>query len=129
MTEKVSRGTYNSYTPQKRAKIGKYAAENGPMRAAKHFTATWGIHVNESTARRLKSEYLKKLKEVVSEVKLAVGEESKTAVNSPNILRIRLFSNEAAPYRQIKMAPISISVLSPNIRLANYSAYTVYGLL
>ena len=43
--------------PQQRAKIGKYASENGPTRAAKHFTATWGIHVNESTARRLKSEY------------------------------------------------------------------------
>ena len=81
VTEKVSRGKYNSYTPQQRDKIGKYAAENGPTRAAKHFTATWGIHVNESTARRLKSEYLKKLKEVVSEVKSAVGEESKTAVN------------------------------------------------
>lgn len=38
--EKVSRGKYNSYTPQQRAKIGKYAAENGPTRAAKHFTAT-----------------------------------------------------------------------------------------
>ena len=67
-TEKVSQGKYNSYMPQQRAKIGKYAAENGPMRAAEHFT-TWGIHVNESTARRLKSEYLIRLKEVVSEVK------------------------------------------------------------
>lgn len=71
--EKVSRGKYNSYTPQQRAKIGKYAAENGPTKATKHFTAIWGIHVNESTARRLKSEYLGKLKEVVSEVKSAVG--------------------------------------------------------
>ena len=51
--EKVSRGKYNSYTPQQRAKIGKYAAENGPTKAAKHFTTIWGIHVNESTARRL----------------------------------------------------------------------------
>ena len=88
--EKVSRGKYNSYTPQQRAKIGKYAAENGPTRAVKHFTATWGIHINESTARRLKSEYLKKLKEVVSEVKSAGGEESKpkeTAINSLEIKR------------------------------------------
>jgi len=49
--------------PQQRAKIGKYAAENGPTKAAKCFTTIWGIHVNESTARRLKSEYLGKLKE------------------------------------------------------------------
>jgi len=44
--------------PQQRAKIGKYTAENGPTKAAKHFTAIWGIHINESTVRRLKSEYL-----------------------------------------------------------------------
>ena len=48
---------------------------------------------------------------MVRGVKSAVGEESKpkeTAVNLPNILRIHLFSNEAAPYCQIKMAPILI---------------------
>ena len=45
--------------PQQRAKLGKYVAENGPMSAAKHLTATWGIHINKSTARKLKSEYLK----------------------------------------------------------------------
>ena len=52
--------------PQQRAKTGKYAAENSPTRAAKHFTATWGIHMNKSTLRKLKSEYLKILKEVAS---------------------------------------------------------------
>ena len=57
VAEKISRGNYNSYTPQQRAKIGKYTTENGPTKAAKHFTTIWGIHVNESTARRLKSEY------------------------------------------------------------------------
>ena len=74
--------------PQQTAKIGKNAAENGPMGAAKHFTATWGIHVNQSTARRLKSGYLKQLKEVVSEVKYTVGEElmsNKTTVNTLEI--------------------------------------------
>ena len=43
---------------QQKAKIGKYTADNGPMRAAKHFTATWRIHMNESTAKRLKSELI-----------------------------------------------------------------------
>ena len=43
-------GKYNSYYLEQRATIGKYATENG---AAKHFTAAWGISINESTARRL----------------------------------------------------------------------------
>ena len=76
VTERFSQGKYNYYMPQQRAKIGKYAAENGPMRAAKHFTVIWGIHMNEFTVRRIKSEYLKTLKEVVSEVKSTVGKES-----------------------------------------------------
>ena len=42
--------SYNSYTPQQRAKIGKYVAENGPTNAAKHFASVWGIPINESTA-------------------------------------------------------------------------------
>ena len=87
--EKVSRGKYNSYTPQQRAKIGKYAAENGPTKTAKHFDTIWGIHVNESTARRLKSEYIGKLKEVVSEVKSAVGGESKSKEITVDILETK----------------------------------------
>jgi len=35
-----SRGKYNCYTGKQRAQIGKYAAENGPTRAAKHLAAT-----------------------------------------------------------------------------------------
>ena len=31
-------GKYNDYTPQERAWIRKYAAENGPTKAAKHFS-------------------------------------------------------------------------------------------
>ena len=59
------------------------------MRAAKYFTATWGIHMNQSTARRLKSEYLKKLKEVVSEVKSIVGEELTSNEITVNTLEIK----------------------------------------
>ena len=45
---------------EKRAEIGKYASENGPTRASRHFD------VPEPTARRLKVEYLHKLKEMKS---------------------------------------------------------------
>ena len=36
----TSRGKYHDYTraPEQRAQIGKYAAENGPTKAAKHFS-------------------------------------------------------------------------------------------
>ena len=53
-----SRGNYNSYTPRQKAQIGQYAAENGPTRAAAHFSSLWKLNINESTARRLKSECL-----------------------------------------------------------------------
>ena len=36
------RWKYNSYSPEQRARIRKYATENGATRAAKHFTAAWG---------------------------------------------------------------------------------------
>ena len=39
---------------------------------------SWGIHVNEMTLRRLKSEYLEKLKETISEVKSEAAKKSKT---------------------------------------------------
>ena len=68
-SKRTVRGKYNSYTPEQRAEIGKCAAENGATNAAKRYTAAWGITVNESTARRLKSEYLEKLKQEVSKRK------------------------------------------------------------
>ena len=34
----TTRGKYNGYKPEQRAQIGKYAGENGPTRAAKHFS-------------------------------------------------------------------------------------------
>ena len=34
----LSREKYNAYTPEQRAQVGKYSAENGPARAARHFS-------------------------------------------------------------------------------------------
>ena len=36
--DKKVRGKYNSYDAERRAEIGKYAAENGPTRASRHFS-------------------------------------------------------------------------------------------
>ena len=56
------RGSYNHYTAEERASIGKYASENGPTKAARHFTKVLRRNINESTARKLRTEYLKELK-------------------------------------------------------------------
>ena len=45
----VTHGTYADYTPEDTAKIRRFAAENGPARATRHFA------VPETTKRRLQS--------------------------------------------------------------------------
>ena len=45
----VTCSAHTDYTPEDRAKIGRYASENGPARATRHFAMT------ETTGRRLKS--------------------------------------------------------------------------
>lgn len=66
-TTKESRRSagYNEYTAEERAAIGKYTVENGPAKACRHFSKTLGRTLPESTARKLKKEYLAKLKEQV----------------------------------------------------------------
>lgn len=61
-----TRGKYNEYLAAERARIGKYAAENGPTRASRHFSNVLKRPVPETTARRLKKEYLAAMKSAVS---------------------------------------------------------------
>ena len=58
---------YNDYTPEERASIGKYAAENGIASAVRHFSRVGSKKVPETTARRLKTEYLRRMKELVKD--------------------------------------------------------------
>ena len=48
------RGKYNTYTPEERARVGKYAAENGASKAASYFSKLLDRKITESTARRFK---------------------------------------------------------------------------
>ena len=57
------RGKYNEYMPEKRAQIGTFAAEHGPTKAVRHFSKLLSRKVPETMARRLKAEYLLKLKD------------------------------------------------------------------
>ena len=59
----TKRGKYATYTATERAKIGKYAAENGNTKACGYFFRVWKRKIPESTVRRLKNEYLKELNE------------------------------------------------------------------
>ena len=57
------RGNYNHYSPEIRAKIGKYASENGNSKALKKFKAEVP-NLKESTVRSFKQAYERTLKEV-----------------------------------------------------------------
>ena len=59
--QRKRRGVYNYYEPDLRAKIGRYAAENGNKAAVSHFTVKLGRMIPESTVRGMKSIYLREL--------------------------------------------------------------------
>lgn len=63
LLSKRKRGNYNHYSPELRAQIGKYAGENGNLRALNHFKAQLP-NLKESTVRTFKQAYQKKLKEM-----------------------------------------------------------------
>ena len=52
-----TRGSYADYTPEHRAKIGKYAAENGPARATRHFS------VPETTGEKAQDQIFTEVKD------------------------------------------------------------------
>ena len=52
-----TKGNYTHYSDEDRAKIGKYATENGNERARKHFLTKFP-HLTESTVRSFKKRYI-----------------------------------------------------------------------
>ena len=59
--KRVSRGKYTVYTAESRAKIGKYALENGNKNAQIHFKSQFP-DLKESTIRNFKKTYKEQLK-------------------------------------------------------------------
>ena len=53
-------GTYTSYTAEQRAKIGRYALENGNERARRHFLCQFP-NLKETTIRSFKKAYKQEL--------------------------------------------------------------------
>ena len=76
------RSQYNDYSAEERAKIGKYAAENGATKACRHFSKTLGRSIPEATARRLKSQYLATLN---SKIQIS-GESNQSIIPSVQFL-------------------------------------------
>ena len=74
MKRSATHSSYAGYTPEERAKIERYGAdENGPARATRHFA------VHETTTRRLKSKYLQKLEVMQHSENVTVVVKSLTA--------------------------------------------------
>ena len=63
--KEAQRSVRYEYTAEERAAIGKYTAENGPAKACRQFSKTLGKKIPESIARRLRNEYLAKVKEEI----------------------------------------------------------------
>lgn len=61
--KRKKRGKYVVYSDKDRARIGRYASENGNERARRHFLSEFPT-LTESTIRNFKRLYLNKLKEV-----------------------------------------------------------------
>ena len=55
-------GTHTFYSPDLRAKIGKFVAESGNKAAVERFSREFGKPLSESTVRGLKKRYYKSLK-------------------------------------------------------------------
>ena len=65
-TSKRKRGEYAAYTEEQRLKIARYAVDNGPTKAARHFSALLGRSLNESTVRSIRDQYRQRLQAKLS---------------------------------------------------------------
>ncbi len=64
--KKKRKCTYQTYSDEIRARIGRYAAENGNKKAVTKFSGELGSAIPESSVRNMKNAYLKQLDKVKS---------------------------------------------------------------
>ena len=58
------RGKYHEYDAESRAKMAKYACDNGVVKAARHFSEALGHPVNKSTIQSIQKKYKRTLQQV-----------------------------------------------------------------
>lgn len=49
---------YRTYSPELRARIGRFALENGNQKTIEHFLRTEGVRLPESTVRNIRDKYI-----------------------------------------------------------------------
>ncbi|CAG2246019.1 unnamed protein product [Mytilus edulis] len=67
-SRKRKRGDYINYDEETRAKIARYAVDNGVARASRKFTSDLGRKVSETTIRSMRDTYVKLKKKVGTEL-------------------------------------------------------------
>ena len=114
-------GKYNSYDDKQRAKIGKYAFENGATTAARHYSNAWQVKINESTARRLKGEYVEKFNEEMKDRK----KKGKLAETEPVVIKKLPTKDRGRPLKLGEQLDASVQEYVESLRKANGSVNTL----
>ena len=73
--------------------LGSMLQKIGATRAAKQYSAVWGIPINKSTARRLKSQYLEKLRKESLEQRKKLAESQEASTSGESIVITELETN------------------------------------
>ncbi|KAH3892228.1 hypothetical protein DPMN_016342 [Dreissena polymorpha] len=66
-SRKRKRGEYFNYDDEIRAKIARYAIDNGVAKASRHFSADLAHNVSKTTVRSMRDQYVKVKKHVVTQ--------------------------------------------------------------
>ncbi|CAG2214783.1 unnamed protein product [Mytilus edulis] len=84
-SRKRKRGDYINYDEETRAKIARYAVDNGVARASRKFTSDLGRKVSETTIRSMRDTYVKlKKKGAIFEIVVMFDLLIKLGINKPN---------------------------------------------
>jgi len=114
-------GKYNSYTNEQRAEIGKYAFENGATTAARHYSNAWSVKINESTARRLRGEYVDKLNEEIGDRK----KKGKSTEIEPVVIEKLPTKNRGRPLKLVEQLDAAVQEYVESLRKVNGGVNTL----
>ena len=107
----------NFYSPEQHVKTGRYAMDNDATCTAKHYNAVLDVYMNESTARRLKSEYLKKLEQQISKQKDQHSEDTTTRI--PIVIKTLETEDRGTPLVLGEKLDAAVQEFVNNLRVTN----------
>ncbi|XP_063400328.1 uncharacterized protein LOC134684939 [Mytilus trossulus] len=109
-SRKRKRGDYINYDEETRAKIARYAVDNGVARASRKFTSDLGRKVSETTIRSMRDTYVK--------LKKKVGTELATLPHSPRVNPLLLGDLDTKVQDWIRKVRINGGVINARIVMA-----------